>query len=200
MMANSEGTMANVTIPAGTLPILDGEEVMYVCLRAGKTGYFFHQGKKNEWNCGLRLRVDDFLYLPLGTAKSLQIEVYELLLPVWLISIFIIILLTMSGLFSGLNLGLMALDQTELKIIQNTGSEKEKRHADTILPVRAHGNLLLCTLLLGNVLVNNTLTILLDTLTSGIIAVIGATLAIVIMGEIVPQVIMDINALSHQHH
>jgi len=46
MEANSEGTMANVTIPAGTLPILDGEEVMYVCLRAGKTGYFFHQGKK----------------------------------------------------------------------------------------------------------------------------------------------------------
>ena len=37
---------------------------------------------------------------------------------------------------------------------------------------------------------NNTLTILLDTLTSGIVAVIGATMAIVIFGEIIPQVII----------
>ena len=51
-----------------------------------------------------------------------------------------------------------------------------------------HGNYLLCSLLLGNVLVNNSLTILLDTLTSGVVAIIGSTLGIVIFGEIVPQV------------
>ena len=61
----------------------------------------------------------------------------------------------------------MALDQTELKIVQNTGSDKEKDYANKIFPIRKHGNFLLCSLLLGNVLVNNTLTILLDTLTSG---------------------------------
>lgn len=82
----------------------------------------------------------------------------------------------------------MALDRTELKIYVNTGSEKEKRFARAIIPVRNHGNYLLCTLLLGNVLVNSTLTILLDELTSGIVAVIGSTVGIVILGEIVPQV------------
>jgi len=82
----------------------------------------------------------------------------------------------------------MALDRTELKIYENTGSDKEKRYAKAIIPVRNHGNYLLCTLLLGNVLVNSTLTILLDDLTSGVIAIVGSTLGIVIFGEIIPQV------------
>ena len=77
---------------------------------------------------------------------------------------------TFDLFFSGLNLGLMALDQTELKIVQNTGSDKEKEYANKIQPIRAHGNFLLCSLLLGNVLVNNTLTIMLDTLTSGLVS------------------------------
>ena len=81
----------------------------------------------------------------------------------------------------------MALDKTELKIVSNTGTPQERKYARAIEPVRSHGNFLLCTLLLGNVLVNSTLTILLDTLTSGLVAVIGSTIGIVIFGEIIPQ-------------
>ena len=61
----------------------------------------------------------------------------------------------------------MALDQTELQILIKTGSEQEQEDAKAIIPVRAMGNFLLCSLLLGNVLVNNTLTIMLDILTGG---------------------------------
>jgi metal transporter CNNM len=94
----------------------------------------------------------------------------------------------------------MALDQTELKIVQNTGSESERSYANKIFPIRKHGNFLLCALLLGNVLVNNTLTILLDTLTSGLVAVIGATMGIVIFGEIIPQAICSRHGLAVGAH
>lgn len=117
------------------------------------------------------------------------------ILPMWLQIMLICLLLTLSGLFSGLNLGLMAMDRTELRIIENTGTESEKKFAKIISPVRKMGNYLLCTLLLGNVLVNSSLTILLDDLTSGIIAVIGSTLAIVIFGEILPQAICSRHGL-----
>lgn len=91
-------------------------------------------------------------------------------------------------MFSGLNLGLMSLDQTELKILCNTGEEKERDYARVIQPVRNHGNFLLCSILLGNVLVNSTFTIILDGLTSGLVAVVCSTIAIVLFGEITPQV------------
>ncbi|KAK4297714.1 hypothetical protein Pmani_029882, partial [Petrolisthes manimaculis] len=97
----------------------------------------------------------------------LTLTSYNLLLPLWLQGCFIVVLLVLSGLFSGLNLGLMALDKTELKIVSNTGSNEERSYARAIEPVRSHGNFLLCTLLLGNVLVNSSLTILLDELSSG---------------------------------
>ncbi|XP_022611327.1 metal transporter CNNM2 isoform X5 [Seriola dumerili] len=129
--------------------------------------------------------------------KVIVVEEKKFLLPFWLQVIFISMLLCLSGMFSGLNLGLMALDPMELQIVQNCGTEREKNYAKKIEPVRSQGNYLLCSLLLGNVLVNTTLTILLDDIAgSGLIAVVMSTIGIVIFGEIVPQAICSRHGLA----
>ncbi|XP_036754756.1 metal transporter CNNM2 isoform X2 [Manis pentadactyla] len=129
--------------------------------------------------------------------KMIVGEERKSLLPFWLQVIFISLLLCLSGMFSGLNLGLMALDPMELRIVQNCGTEKEKNYAKRIEPVRRQGNYLLCSLLLGNVLVNTTLTILLDDIAgSGLVAVVVSTIGIVIFGEIVPQAICSRHGLA----
>ncbi|XP_037875807.1 unextended protein isoform X2 [Bombyx mori] len=134
-------------------------------------------------------------YYHQGTESWKAFATHNTLLPLWVSLSLILICLTFSALFSGLNLGLMSLDRTELKIIANTGTETERKYARAIMPVRDHGNYLLCSILLGNVAVNSTFTILLDELTSGLFAVIFSTLAIVLLGEITPQAICSRHGL-----
>ncbi|XP_040012301.1 metal transporter CNNM4 [Xiphias gladius] len=125
------------------------------------------------------------------------VEEKKSLLPIWLQVILISFLLVLSGMFSGLNLGLMALDPMELRIVQSCGTEKEKKYARKIEPIRNKGNYLLCSLLFGNVLVNTTFTILLDDLTdSSFGAVVASTVGIVIFGEIVPQALCSRHGLA----
>lgn len=131
-----------------------------------------------------------------GNNDWMVIRSSTVLIPLWLTVILLIILLTFSALFSGLNLGLMALDKTELKILRNTGNEKERKYAKLIQPVRDHGNFLLCSILLGNVLVNSTNAILMGSITSGLVAVIATTLLIVVFGEITPQAICSRHGLA----
>uniref|UniRef100_A0A3B5M4Z7 Metal transporter n=1 Tax=Xiphophorus couchianus TaxID=32473 RepID=A0A3B5M4Z7_9TELE len=153
--------------------------------------------RKTERSKAYYLCINTWIYHDGDDTKVIVVEEKKFLLPFWLQVIFISMLLCLSGMFSGLNLGLMALDPMELQIVQNCGTEREKNYAKKIEPVRSQGNYLLCSLLLGNVLVNTTLTILLDDIAgSGLIAVVMSTIGIVIFGEIVPQAICSRHGLA----
>lgn len=156
-------------------PLMDDEHY-HVCLRDSTeiNSFWVHQGDES-W---------------------LTLKAVGRFLPIGLQALILCFLLLLSGLFSGLNLGLMALECTELKVLEKCGTESEKKHARKIYPVRKMSNYLLCSLLLGNVLVNNSLTLLLDELTSGVIAVILSTFGIVIFGEIIPQAICSRHGLA----
>eukprot|EP01084_Bolivina_argentea_P088726 160202_1 len=115
---------------------------------------------------------------------------------VWLEWASIVILIGFSGLFSGLNLGLMVLDKVGLEIVMSSENKKHVSAAQKIKPLRDRGNWLLCTLLLGNVAVNAALSILLADKTDGTIGFIVSTAVIVIFGEIIPQAICSRFALE----
>lgn len=102
-----------------------------------------------------------------------------------------VLLVMFSALFSGLTLGLLSLDVHALKRQADLGNSQAAR----IYPVRLKGNLLLTTLLLGNVLVNTTLSVFLSSIASGLVAGIIATAAIFIFGEILPQAVISRYAL-----
>lgn len=157
--------------PGATLPF-------YFCLReysdTSNGSAWFHQGS-DPW---------------------LKIYVKQDFLPFYAKIITIAVLLCLSGLFSGLNLGLMALDKNELQVIMKCGSEAEKRHARAIAPVRQRGNYLLCSILFSNTLVNSTISVLLEDLSSGLVAVMASTILIVMFGEILPQAFCSRHGLA----
>jgi metal transporter CNNM len=118
---------------------------------------------------------------------TLEEEESSFSLPFPLDLILIVVLVCFSALFSGLTLGLLGLDKIGLEIIIAGDDPELAACAKVIAPVRANGNLLLCTLLLGNVAVNALLSILMANMTSGLVGFLVSTFMIVIFGEIIPQ-------------
>ena len=104
----------------------------------------------------------------------------------------IVLLLIFSALFSGLTLGLMSLSAPELKRKMSLGD----RAAAKVYRVRRRGNLLLTTLLVGNVAINSTLSIFLGSIASGVIAGLIATALIFLFGEIIPQAYLSRSVLN----
>ncbi|KAL8688159.1 MAG: hypothetical protein Q9224_004957, partial [Gallowayella concinna] len=98
-------------------------------------------------------------------------------------------LVLLGGAFAGLTIALMGQDEIYLQVISTSGEPAEKKHSGRVLRLLKRGkHWVLVTLLLGNVITNETLPIILDrSLGGGWPAVLGSTVLIVIFGEIIPQ-------------
>ncbi|KAK0197741.1 hypothetical protein F5146DRAFT_1108624 [Armillaria mellea] len=97
------------------------------------------------------------------------------------------ILVLLGGAFAGLTLGLMGLDELHLRVLA-TSSENpvEKRNAKKVLSLMRRGrHWVLVVLLLGNVIVNESLPIFLDSVIGGGVAAVA--LSTTAIGEIIPQ-------------
>ncbi|KAJ8606590.1 hypothetical protein MRB53_040819 [Persea americana] len=94
-----------------------------------------------------------------------------------------------GGVFAGLTIGLMGQDLINLQVLAESGEGREKKHAKRVLNLLKRGkHWVLVTLLLSNVLTNETLPIVMDSiLPGGIYAIAISTVSIVIFGEIIPQ-------------
>lgn len=101
------------------------------------------------------------------------------------------ILVGMSSIYSGLNISLMSLSQTDLERKAKLGNKQAQR----VLPFRKNSHLSLAAILLANVAVISATSLVIDEKFGGLIAGIASTLLIVIFGEVVPQAVFARYAL-----
>ena len=103
----------------------------------------------------------------------------------------ILLCLTQSGMFSGLNLACFSVSKLELEIAARKGDPAAQR----LHRLRQDANFLLVTILWGNVAVNVLLALLAGSVLTGVLAFLFSTVVITICGEIVPQSYFSRHAL-----
>ncbi|KAI7805734.1 metal transporter CNNM1 [Triplophysa rosa] len=108
-----------------------------------------------------------------------------------------VMLLALSALFSGLVISMLALDPVELRVLQNSGTDKEQKYAHKIESVRKHGNYVLCTLVLCNVLTNTFLVVwMCQILGHTPLSIAACTFLIFFIGEILPHSVASRHGLA----
>lgn len=103
----------------------------------------------------------------------------------------IVFCLSQSAIFSGLNLAFFSISRLRLEIEVANGNTS----AEKVLSLRNDSNMLLATVLWGNVSINVLLTLLSNSVMFGVTAFLFSTFAITIGGEILPQAYFSRNAM-----
>ncbi len=97
----------------------------------------------------------------------------------------VVILVSLSAIFSGLNISLMSLDINDLRRKKKLGNKDAAR----VLPLREKTHLSLASILFGNIAMVSTLSLILEPHFQGVLAGFISTMLIVIFGEVLPQAI-----------
>lgn len=108
---------------------------------------------------------------------------------IWLGIIFCV---SQSALFSGLNLAVFSVSRLRLEVEVSSGN----LDAGKVIKLREDANFLLTTILWGNVGINVLLTLLSNSVLTGVSAFFFSTLVITFAGEILPQAYFSRNALK----
>jgi len=104
----------------------------------------------------------------------------------------IVLCLTQSAMFSGLNLAYFSLSRLRLEAESGAGNLA----ATNILTMRQDSNFLLTTILWGNVSINVLLTLLSSSVLAGLAAFAFSTVVITFAGEILPQAYFSRRAMK----
>ncbi|EFX05892.1 duf21 and cbs domain containing protein [Grosmannia clavigera kw1407] len=131
-------------------------------------------------------------YLRRGVPNSLETDDRGDVEPeseLWVLYLASAVLVLLGGAFAGLTIALMGQDSIYLQVLSRDETEPQQKNARRVYDLLQRGkHWVLVTLLLSNVIVNETLPVVLDRcLGGGVAAVVGSTLLIVVFGEVLPQ-------------
>jgi CBS domain containing-hemolysin-like protein len=107
-------------------------------------------------------------------------------------SLYVVLLIALAAVCSGLNISLISLNPTDLKRKAKLGDKRAKR----VLPFRMNAHLSLASILLVNAGAASTMPLVLHTHLNGVYAVIISTFLLVIFGELAPQALFTKHALQ----
>jgi metal transporter CNNM len=123
---------------------------------------------------------------------KLNLMTYPASLEQSLIWLSIAFCVAQSAVFSGLNLAIFSLSKLRLEVEADSGNLDAIR----VLDLRKDSNFTLSTIVWGNVVTNVLLTLLSDSVLTGLGAFVFSTFAITVFGDIVPQAYFSRNALK----
>ncbi|KAK9508980.1 hypothetical protein O3M35_006405 [Rhynocoris fuscipes] len=156
-----------ITVPKS----LKCEARIYFCMSDGKIWH--HQGNENH----------------------LSFITYRKIIPDWIVAFVFPVFIFMSGLCSGMTVGLLSLDVTELEILNKAGTRRQQNYAHKILPIRKRTNFLLVTLSLGNVIFDTAFTLLTDSYLQSWYTIVIVTSVLLVFTDILPAAIFTRYAL-----
>lgn len=103
--------------------------------------------------------------------------------------VIILIILIWNGIMAGLTVGLMSIDEMKLKLLKETGTEKEKLRIKKLETLLSDKHFLLCVVLIGNCIGMESLPLVMSKIMPEWLTIVLSVTSLLIAGEIIPMAI-----------